>query len=269
MSEQQWRGWDEEQMNADANAVQGDDGFFKMVAREQPYYVRILPASPNDPSPLLVTQQHYFEFPDKSKFVFNCPKLMARCTCDGCITIDRMLDSGHANDEKLAKRFMPKTRVFVRLIDRENEHLGPRIFGFGKLIFDELKLLRKNPQRGGDFTDPTERGYDLELHASGDGMERRYKVYPTARGPLASPEQVREWMAALPSMDRYGKILEREAIIAGLRLDRVAPPPSTQRHTPQQPPRALNQTGARTLDAAPTPVRPSARPAGNGEPPIF
>lgn len=260
MAEQAWQGWDDEQVAADAESVAGDDGFFKMKAREEPYLVRFLPARRGEGSAIQVLHQHYFEFPDKTKFVFNCPKLMAREHCDGCAMIEKMRDSGSTADEKLAKRFMPKVRVLSRLINREAEGKGPRIFGFGKMIFDELKILRKNANRGGDFTDPTDRGYDIELLASGEGMEREYKVYAAARQPLASPEQVQEWLETMPSLERFAKILPREAIQAGLRLNAglVAPAPARRFEEP----RAITQATTRTLEGRPAPVvAPSRRPA--------
>jgi len=265
MSDSQgWHGWDDAQVAADAEAVKGDDGFLKMEAREEPYIVRFLPAKPTEESAIKVVWQHYIEFPDKSKFVFNCPKMMQRLHCDGCDLVERLYETGSSNDEKLAKRFAPKVRVFSRLILREAEEKGPRIFPFGKMIFDELKLLRKNPRQGGDFTDPTDKGYDIEIYVTGEGMERRYKPYPGNRSPLASPEQVAEWMDLMPSLDKLGKILPPDAIRAGLRIGQ-APVAALARVA--EPARLSTQAAGRTLESrATTPARPTRK---DNSDPIF
>ena len=259
---QGWHGWGDAQVAADQTAVKGDNGFFKMEAREDPYIVRFLPATMEEESAIRVVYQHYIEFPDQSSFKFNCPKMMARQYCEGCAFVERLYETGTPADEKLAKRFAPKVRVYTTLIDRDNEALGPRIFDFGKMIFDELTLMRKNPRQGGDFTNPTEKGYDIEIYVTGEKMERRYKPYPGQKCVLASPEQVKAWLQEKPSLEKFCKILSPEAIAAGMRLG-AGPSLSSPRQRVQEAPRLSTQAATRTLEAraATPPARPAARPA--------
>mgnify|MGYP001764578478 CR=1 FL=1 len=255
-----WRGWDDEQMERDAKALKGDDGILKLQAQEEPYIVRFLPAREDEESAIKVLWQHFFEFPDNGTFSFNCPKMMARQHCDGCALVERLKESGSSSDEKMAKKFMAKVNVVSRLVLRGDEGFGPRIFRFGRMIFDELKLLRKNPRQGGDFTDPTERGYDIEIMVTGEKMERRYKIYPGQRGPLADPEQVREWLNMMPSLDGFAKILPPEAIRTGLRLGQ----PSLSAPRAAEPPRMSNQAAPRTLESRN--MASGARPRNNNDP---
>lgn len=258
-----WKGWDEEQMAADVQSSKYDDGILKLEDREAPYYLRFLPSREDENhGPLLVTWQHFFEFPDGSKYGFNCPKMMKKEHCPGCAIVDKMLASGNKNDEKLAKRFKAKIRVLSRVILREQEQMGPRIFAFGKMIFDELTILRKNTQRGGDFTNPEDRGYDLEVLVSGKQMQREYKIYPLTKGPAGSPEQIQDWMDALPSLEKLASVPTQEQIQEGLRLDASLTAP--RRAAPPAQPRAMNHATTRNIESQTAPA-PAPAPAPQGQ----
>ena len=254
----EWNAYAPETAAQDADAAKGDNGFLTLVSREEPFLLRIMPAMGSETSLFWVVWQHYWEFPDGSKFVFACPKLMERRYCEGCSRIERLFDTGAPTNKKMAKRFSPKLRVFSNALNREEPHKGARIFAFGKLLFEEMQKLRKNARRG-DFTDPVG-GYDFELYVSGEGFNRDYKLYPVPeRSPLAATEQeMVELLNTKHDLNKYARLLTEQAILAGVAGGSVAL--AQGRTAPREEPRMDNRATTRVLEAR-TPAAPRGNPA--------
>ena len=74
--------------------------------------------------------------------------------------------SSDKEDWQLAKKIEPKSRYFAAVIVRDEEHLGARLWEFGKLTNDQLVGIAADEDYG-DFTDITD-GRDFTIEATED-----------------------------------------------------------------------------------------------------
>jgi hypothetical protein len=74
--------------------------------------------------------------------------------------------SADREDWQLAKKIEPKSRYFAAVIVRGEEHLGARLWEFGKLTNDQLVGIAADEDYG-DFTDITD-GRDFTIEATED-----------------------------------------------------------------------------------------------------
>ena len=74
--------------------------------------------------------------------------------------------SSDKEDWQLAKKIEPKSRYFAAVIVRGEEHLGTRLWEFGKLTNDQLGGIAADEEQG-DFTDITD-GRDFTIEATED-----------------------------------------------------------------------------------------------------
>ena len=143
--------------------------------------VRFLPLSAADTrkSPFAVVNEHFFERPDGTRVRFACPRLMESEPCPVCKEADRLRRTGNPIDREQAFELYPRLRVYANVIDRQQPESGPRILAFGKTIWEGLKKIRKDSDEGGDFTDPSEDGFDIIVRREGTGkMDTKYTVQP-------------------------------------------------------------------------------------------
>ena len=74
--------------------------------------------------------------------------------------------SSDKEDWQLAKKIEPKSRFFAAVVVRGEEHLGARLWEFGKLTHDQLLGIAADDDYG-DFTDITD-GRDFTIEATED-----------------------------------------------------------------------------------------------------
>ena len=104
----------------------------------------------------------------------------------------------------LAKKLDPKMRVFVPVIVRGEEHLGVRLWEFGKEVYKSLLGFAADEDYG-DFTDIQE-GFDFKIDAVQAEVEGRKVVSCTLRPrPKASPisedaNLVNKWLEEQPDI---------------------------------------------------------------------
>jgi hypothetical protein len=104
----------------------------------------------------------------------------------------------------LAKKLDPKMRVFVPVIVRGEEHLGVRLWEFGKEVYKSLLGFAADEDYG-DFTDIQE-GFDFKIDAVQAEVAGRKVVSCTLRPrPKASPisedaNLVNKWLEEQPDI---------------------------------------------------------------------
>ena len=76
--------------------------------------------------------------------------------------VRKLFNEGTEESIKMAKSLMARQRVFSPVLVRGEEEKGVRIWGYGKMVYEQLLNLVLNPEYG-DITD-TETGTDLVLH---------------------------------------------------------------------------------------------------------
>ena len=76
--------------------------------------------------------------------------------------VRKLFNEGTEESIKMAKSLMARQRFFSPVLVRGEEEKGGRIWGYGKMVYEQLLNLVLNPEYG-DITD-TETGTDLVLH---------------------------------------------------------------------------------------------------------
>lgn len=222
----QYEQWSPEDAVGEAEAVAAaaeSGNYWKPKAGDN--RIRLLPTRRGlHPAPFVVTWNHYIEIPGKENGIpFNCPrKHKAGHPCPACIRADELRQTGNPADYKAAGMFIPKLRVYANIIDRKNPDEGPRVFAFGKTVYDPLMSYRsKDPDQDEPFTNLDDTGCDVLIRKTGEKKETKYEVRLAKTHTPAGPDaaQVREWMEALRDLRPEAKILTVDQIRAKLRGD--------------------------------------------------
>lgn len=244
-------------------AKSGGD-FLKPGVGENVY--RFLPPIGEQRSPFVLVHQHFVELPGMSKPVsFNCPRVMAHRACIVCQKIDKLKASGNKVDYDLAGQLFPSLRIYSNVIDRSRPEMGPQKLGYGKKIHEQLVKIRKS-KNGGDFTDPTDKGFDIIVERQGTGKnDTKYQVWAdrenSSLGDMAwIDQQANLFMySRVPEDDEIIRMLEQAGgnlIAARSQADDVRGGPRG-RSAPQQPPQRAQATPP-AQQAAPPPKRRTA-----------
>jgi hypothetical protein len=217
--EKNWGGWDLEEAAKEQETLDkaGSGEFLKLkMGRNKVRFLpplvnaqgQVLLPVPGVRSPFVVINQHFIKVPGSSgSAVFNCARKMGGGVCRACQMAERLRGSGNRADYQAAGEMLPKVRVIANVIDRSDEDAGPQLIGFGKTVHEPLIALREDVDSGGDFTDPTEEGYDIIIEKEGEGMNTEYTVRPdrksSALGRMEWIEEQHELMRFLnvPSQD--------------------------------------------------------------------
>jgi hypothetical protein len=125
------------------------------------YQVRILPNAYDKAWPIREVQFHYG---------FSKGPILALSNWGEADPIadfaKQLRKSADREDWQLAKKIEPKSRYFAAVIVRDEEHLGARLWEFGKLTNDQLVGIAADEDYG-DFTDITD-GRDFTIEATED-----------------------------------------------------------------------------------------------------
>jgi hypothetical protein len=162
--------------------------------------VRFIPPKIGVPSPFRVTAMHYVDaVPGLEKMlVFACPRVELKEPCPVCQESDRLGKSHNPLDRERAYAISAGLRVYAAVIDRsvEDPTMAIRVLAFGKMIHNQLKAIRKNPRLGGDFTDPTDKGFDVIISREGTGKQDTKYVVAADRSncALADDPEVINWI---------------------------------------------------------------------------
>lgn len=193
--------YEEEALHEEEEQTAGSGGFMKL--RDGNNSVRILPPKLewNTGSPFIITYQHTIEIPGvKDPIRFNCPRQMDSRPCPACNKMNALRATGRPADNELAGKFYPKLRILTNAIHRDEEGKGPQVLGFGKTVYQQLVSIRKNPKKGGDFTNPEDDGFDIEIEKSGTGFQTKYIV---SASRSASPLGNMEWIDMQEDLRRF------------------------------------------------------------------
>ena len=153
--------------------------FFKPKAGK--YVVRILPSTYDKAWPIREVQFHYG---------FSKGPILALSNWGEADPIadfaKNLRKSSDREDWQLAKKIEPKSRYFAAVIVRGEEHLGARLWEFGKLTNDQLLGIAADEDYG-DYTDITD-GRDFTIDAVEDVIAGRKGIKCNLRiKPKTSP----------------------------------------------------------------------------------
>jgi hypothetical protein len=130
------------------------------------YQVRILPNKYDKAWPIREVQFHYGFAKGPILALSNWGE--ADPIADFAKQLRKSVDK---EDWQLAKKIEPKSRFFAAVIVRGEEHLGARLWEFGKLTNDQLVGIAADDDYG-DFTDITD-GRDFTIEATEDVIAGR------------------------------------------------------------------------------------------------
>ena len=133
--------------------------------------------------------------------------------------IHKLFMSGKTNpdDKALAKKLLPKMRVFAPMIIRGQEDKGVLVWSFGKIVYQRLFSFFLD-EDAGDILDP-ENGFDLKVTIT----QQPGKQYPDTAVDckkqcklMNDPEQMKALLDAVPNIDDMYRQKTKEEIEAVL-----------------------------------------------------
>ena len=143
------------------------------------YQVRILPSKFDKSWPIREVQFHYG---------FAKGPILALTNWQEADPISdfakQLRKSSDKEDWQLANKISPKSRFFAAVLVRGEEHLGARLWEFGKLTHDQLLGIAADDDYG-DFTDITD-GRDFTIEAVEDTVAGRKGIKCTLRPKVKS-----------------------------------------------------------------------------------
>lgn len=144
--------------------------------------VRFLPAVGDRKTPFRITAMHYIDaIPGLDKLVvFACPRVEFKQPCPACTECERLNKTGNPVDRERAFRISASMRIYANVVDRKHPDAGIKVLPFGKQIQQQLKTIRDNARLGGDFTDPTEKGFDVVITREVTGTGKNGTKYVVA-----------------------------------------------------------------------------------------
>lgn len=118
--------------------------------------IRILPSADGDPFP-----SYHFHYNVGKNSGFLCPNKNFGEECPVCETAKQLYRAGDDGSVKIAKDLTARQRFFSAVLVRGEEMEGPKVWGYGKKVYENLLNLVLNPEYG-DITD-ADTGTDLDL----------------------------------------------------------------------------------------------------------
>lgn len=212
----QYGEWTPEQMEKEsAEMISGGDFWKPPVGKS---LVRFLPPKVGWPSPFVVRHQHFIEIPGVGKVVYTCPKMHVAQKCLSCGKADQLETTGNRKDSKIAETLRPKRSVMANVVVGKEPppETPPVIWGFGKTVFDAIKLIRQDEEDGGNFLDPV-KGFPLIVTRTGQMLDTKYTV--GAARQRACQLANMEWidiqtdlrkMVRIPTVDQQKRLLAGE-----------------------------------------------------------
>lgn len=123
------------------------------------YSIRVVPTPDGDPF-----KEYWFHYELGTQGGFLCPKKNFGDNCPACDFASKLYKEKNEESSKMAKKFLPRQRFFSPVVVRGEESDGIKIWGYGKLAYQDMINLVLNPDYG-DITDP-EQGTDLTISSN-------------------------------------------------------------------------------------------------------
>lgn len=208
-----------EQQNQKISDNSGGGADF-MKIKEGRSRVRVLPPKEGRTTPFGVVREHFLTANNGTKVSFACPRHAEEPSpCPACEKGRELKSSGNPLDRKKADEHWPGLRVYVNVRDRA-EPEGPRILGFGRQVWDSILRIAKDPEEGGDFTNPTDEGFDLIIDRTGTGkFDTKYTVSAArTSSPLDEDvEVVQRFIETQWDLDKYTRKPSLDEVLGMMR----------------------------------------------------
>lgn len=137
---------------------------------------------------------HFGIGPD-GKSVATCPKTWGQKEkCPICEMVEQLQKSKNKDDKKLADDIKAKRRIYINVINRDDEEETPKVLPIGATIFKGLLETICDADYG-DITDP-DTGHDVTITRKGQGLKTEYTVLPKPKATPVSETQTAEEIEA-------------------------------------------------------------------------
>ena len=150
--------------------------------------------------------------------VATCAKTFnSKNKCPICEYVEELQKSKSKDDKKLADDMKAKKRIYINVINRDDEDETPKVLPIGVTILKGILETICDPDYG-DITDPEE-GRDITITRKGQGLKTEYSVLPKPKtSPVSEesePDEIEEEMADLDELFIEKTYEELEAILNG------------------------------------------------------
>jgi len=160
--------------------------------------IRILPTADGDPF-----KEFFFHYNVGKNPGFLSPKKNFGEDDPLDSFVRQLFNEGDEESIKMAKNLMARQRFFSPVIVRGEEDKGVQIWGYGKMVYQNLLNLVLNPDYG-DITDP-ESGTDLVIHYGKPAGAQfpQTKITPRRKSSALTEGdgQTTEWLESIPVFD--------------------------------------------------------------------
>jgi hypothetical protein len=158
--------------------------------------IRMIPY-PHGDDPFVELYFH-FRIGEGENSNFLCPRMTAGQKCPACSFANELIKSDSEQDKKLAKDLFAKQRIYAVVVDRADETKTPKLWGFGKTVYQTLLAAFEDEDLVG-FLD-LYKGLDLKVRY----IKAAGKTYPDTSVKFARKE------SALAESDaEIAKILDK------------------------------------------------------------
>lgn len=179
--------------------------FWRPVDGEQT--IRIVPTADGDPF-----KDYYFHYNVGKNSGFLCPKRNFDDDCPVCEFATKLYKESTPDSIKMAKSLFVRQRFFSPVLVRGEEEQGVRVWGYGKMAYENLLSLVLNPEYG-DITDVDD-GTDLVLSygkPAGASFPQT-KLTPRRRSsPLCEDLDPKRCAEMLDSIPEFDSLFERKS----------------------------------------------------------
>ncbi len=91
--------------------------------------------------------------------------------------------------------------------DRASPEAGPRVFAFPKGVYERLLEIRGDQNNGGDWSDPSEDGFDISILKKGEGKKTEYTVVACRDSSALGHDEWLDQLDVLPPLvTLFGKV---------------------------------------------------------------
>lgn len=160
---------------AQAEKDRGAGKFLKLP--EGKSVIRFMPPAKGERVPFKTVWEHNIDLPG-GKVSFACPRNNHKLACPACQQEASLMAQGL---DARAKGFKAKKRHYANVIVRGEEDLGPRIFGFGYTIEEDLISYRRDMDV--NFSHPITGTDILVIRKGTTATNTEYKTTLDPKGP--------------------------------------------------------------------------------------
>lgn len=173
--------------------------------------IRIVPTADGDPF-----KDYWFHYNVGTNSGFLCPKKNFGDGCPVCEFATKLYKEGTTDSIKMAKSLFSRQRFFSPVLVRGQEEEGVRVWGYGKMAYENLLHLVLNPEYG-DITDVDD-GTDLVLNYGkpAGATFPQTKLTPRRRNSSLcedlNPKKCAELLESIPEFDSLFERQTSEAV---------------------------------------------------------